>query len=99
MIEILQGVGIVLLALTSVGGWVYTVRKNGKNVGVHEERVRALTERVNKLPCIEGSSYMTDLGELSGTVNALSGRIRNLEEVCRDMTKRVDDWGDSLRRG
>ena len=84
MTELLQTIGIIILALTSIGGWAYTLRRNGKNEGIFEQKM-------NDLPCIKDSNYEYRSGKLAAKVQSLSHSIEKLEFSNTELHKRIDE--------
>ncbi len=80
----------VIAAASSVGGWVITIRNNGKNLGKTETQLSDLSKTIGNLPCVKSSDYMKDMGELTATVSGLDKRIETLEVSVRDAAKRMD---------
>ncbi len=89
--------GIIATA-SSVGGWVITIRNNGKNQGRNEVQIGELAKTVGNLPCVKSSEYMVEMGKLTATVGGLDKRIETLAVSVRDSTKRMDDFIDDGRR-
>jgi hypothetical protein len=88
----------IIATASSVGGWVVTIRNNGKHQGRSEVQIADLVKTVGNLPCVKSSDYMKQMGELVGTVSGLGTRIGTLEVSVRDATKRMDDFIDDGRR-
>lgn len=89
----------VIASVSSVAGWVITIRKNGKNQGQTETQIAGLFKTIGNLPCVKSSNYMKEMGELTATVIGLDKRIETLETSIRDATKRIDVLINGGRHG
>ena len=83
-------VGIAILSLTSVGGWIYTIRKNGRAEGKMQQQIKSVVEAVSKLPCQADSDYLQNMGALTQAVKNLEGGQARVEEEQGTIHKRID---------
>ena len=89
--EIATIVGVVVLSVTSVGGWIYTLRKNGRAEGRIQQQVDSVIKAVNDLPCKVDSDYLQSIGGLSRAVINLESWLNRVEGEQATIHKRIDD--------
>ncbi len=87
--------GVVILSLTSIGGWIYTLRKNGRAEGRMQQQVTALIQAVGNLPCQVDSDYLQNMGALTQAVKNLEGGQSRVEDEQGAIHKRMDNLVDS----
>jgi len=98
MIEVITVIGVVILAITSVGGWVYTLRKNGRAEGRLQQQVDSLVKAVGNLPCQVDSDYLLSIGGLSKAVKNLESWLSRVEKEQGTIHKRIDNIVDKSSR-
>ena len=91
---ILTVAGIAILSITSVGGWIYTLRKNGRAEGRMQQQIKTVVEAVRKLPCQVDSDYLQNMGALTQAVKNLEGGQSRVEEEQGTIHKRIDNIMD-----
>ncbi len=84
-------IGIVILSVTSVGGWIYTLRKNGRAEGRMQQQVDSVVKAVGNLPCQVDSDYLQNMGALTQAVRNLEGGQARVEGEQGTIHKRIDD--------
>ena len=92
-------IGVIILAITSIGGWVYTLRKNGRAEGKMQQQVDSVIKAVGKLPCQVDSDYLRSIGGLAKAVKNLEGWLGRVEEEQSTIHKRIDNIVDSGKKG
>lgn len=88
--EVLSLMGTGILAVTSIGGWVYALRKNGRAEGVFQEKVAQISDRFNKLPCVENLTYFTDMGAMRQKLETLGEDIKEIKLALRSKGNRTE---------
>lgn len=91
IVEVAQVAGVVILSFTSIGGWVYTLRKNGKSEGIAEQKQIDTNSRINDLPCNADPAYERRAGEVIASMKHFSERMRAVEGSVKDVHGRIDD--------
>ncbi len=84
-----------ILALVAIGGWVYTIRKNGRTEGRMQAQVTSLIKAVGNLPCQVDSDYLRTMGALTQAVKNLEGGQSRVEDEQGAIHKRIDNLIDS----
>ncbi len=95
MIEVVTVVGMIVLGATSIGGWVYTIRKNGRHEGRMQQQVDSVIQAVGNLPCQVDSDYLQNMGALTQAVKNLEGGQKRVETEQGTIHKRIDGIVDS----
>ncbi len=90
VITIATVAGVFVLSVTSIGGWIYTLRKNGKAEGRMQQQVASLIQAVGNLPCQVDSDYLQNMGALTQAVKNLEGGQARVEEEQGTIHKRID---------
>ena len=90
MIEVVTIIGVIILSVTSVGGWVYTLRKNGRAEGRLQQQVDSLVAAVAKLPCQADANYLQGIGSLTEAVKNLDGWLKTVEGEQKETNRRID---------
>lgn len=93
--EIATIIGVIILAITSIGGWIYTLRKNGRAEGRQQQQVDSVVKVVAGLPCQVDSDYLQSIGGLARAVKNLEGWLGRVEEEQGTIHKRIDNIVDS----
>jgi len=91
-------IGVVILSITSIGGWIYTIRKNGRAEGKMQQQVDSVIKAVGKLPCQVDSDYLRSIGGLAKAVKNLEGWLGRVEEEQSTIHKRIDNIVDSGKK-
>ena len=84
-----------ILALVAIGGWVYTILKNGRTEGRMQAQVISLIKAVGNLPCQVDSDYLRTMGSLTQAVKNLEGGQSRVEDEQGAIHKRIDNLIDS----
>ncbi len=90
VITIATVAGVFVLSVTSIGGWIYTLRKNSKAEGRMQQQVASLIQAVGNLPCQVDSDYLQNMGALTQAVKNLEGGQARVEEEQGTIHKRID---------
>ncbi len=90
LVDTVQIVGVLVLSISSIGGWVYTLRKNGASEGRHQEQVTALKKAVDNLPCIADRSYLEGIGRLNAQAESLTNGMKRIEDEQHITNSRID---------
>ncbi len=88
--EVVTIVGVSILSVTSIGGWIYTIRKNGRNEGKLLQQVESVVEAVAKLPCQTDADFLQSIGGLSKAVGNLEGWLTRVEKEQSATNTRID---------
>ncbi|KKN52950.1 hypothetical protein LCGC14_0607510 [marine sediment metagenome] len=88
--EVVTVVGVVVLSATSIGGWIYTIRKNGRTEGKIQQQVDSVVRAVGKLPCQADSDYLQSIGGLTRSVKNLEGWLTRVEKEQSATSTRID---------
>ena len=91
-------IGVIILAITSIGGWVYTLRKNGRAEGKMQQQVDSVVKAVGNLPCQVDSDYLRSIGGLAKAVKNLEGWLGRVEEEQSTIHRRIDNIVDSGKK-
>ncbi len=95
MVEVITVVGVIILGVTSVGGWIYTIRKNGRHEGKQQQQIDSVIRAVGNLPCQVDSDYLQSIGGLANAVKNLEGWLKRVEGEQGTIHKRIDSIVDS----
>ncbi len=90
VVEVITIVGVVIISITSVGGWIYTLRKNGRTEGRMQQQVDSLIKVVANLPCQVDSDYLQNMGAITQAVKNLEGGQARIEDEQGTIHKRID---------
>lgn len=88
--ELTTLIAVIILALCAVGGWIYTLRKNGRAEGRMQQQVDSLIQAVGNLPCQVDSDYLQNMGAITQAVKNLEGGQARVEEEQGTIHKRID---------
>ena len=91
MVGVVTVIGVIILSVTSVGGWIYTLRRNGRREGRMQQQVDSLMTAVGNLPCQVDSDYLQNMGALTQAVKNLEGGQARVEDEQGTIHKRIDD--------
>ena len=92
---VIATIGVIILSVTSIGGWVYAVRKNGRSEGRLQQQVQSAIETIKKLPCQADSDYLQNMGALANSVKNVESWLRTIEQNQIAINGRIDDIVDS----
>lgn len=90
VVEVITVIGVVVLSATSIGGWIYAIRRNGRSEGKMQQQVDSLIKAVGNLPCQVDSDYLRSIGGLAKAVKTLEGWLARVEEEQGTIHKRID---------
>jgi len=88
--EVATVIGVAVLSVTSIGGWIYTIRKNGRSEGRLQEQVNSLTKAVSRLPCQENADFLQKMGGVATAIENLEGWVKTVEQAQIDTNRRID---------
>jgi len=88
-------IGVVVLSITSVGGWVYTLRRNGRSEGKTQQQVNTVVDTVGKLPCQVNSEYLQSIGGLVTAVKNVEKWLTRVEAEQGTIHTRIDSLVNS----
>ncbi len=91
-------IGVFVLSATSIGGWVYTLRKNGRTEGKMMQQVESVIDAVAKLPCRADPEFLQSMGGIARSVKNLEGWLTRVETEQSATNKRIDNIVDSRAR-
>lgn len=98
LVDTIQIAGVLVLSVSSIGGWIYTLRQNGKSEGRHQEQVTALKKAVDNLPCVADRSYLEGIGRLNAQAESLTAGMNRVEAEQHATNSRIDNLMASLKR-
>ena len=87
ILEIIGILAFIATGGTSIAGWVYTVRKNGKDSGQLESLVKQNREYIKHLPCINNPNYGREWGQLLEKVNSSEKRLEKIENAVEGIRR------------
>ena len=98
MVEVITIVALVVLGATSIGGWVYTIRKNGRTEGRMQQHIANIAEAVGKLPCQADADFLQSIGGLANAVKNLESWLSRVEGEQGTIHKRIDGIVNGRRK-
>ena len=91
MTEVITIVVGVILSVTSVGGWIYTIRRNGRNEGKMQQQITTVVDTVGKLPCQAHSEFLEHIGGVVKSVQGLEEGQKRIEGGQVETNRRIDN--------
>ena len=91
MTEVVTIVAGIILSVTSIGGWIYTIRRNGRTEGKMQQQITTVVDTVGKLPCQAHSEFLEHIGGVVKAVQGLEDGQKRIEGGQVETNKRIDN--------
>ena len=85
MIEAIGIMALIVTAGTSIGGWVYAIRRNGRESGRLEMTIKQHDNTFLKLPCQSNPNYGREWGRLLEKVDSSEKRLEKIENAVEEI--------------
>ena len=85
MVEIIGSIALIVTAGASIGGWIYAIRRNGKESGRLEMTIKQHGTTLQKLPCQANPDYGKDWGRLLEKVDSSEKRLEKIENAVEEI--------------
>ena len=79
MFEIVGTIALGVTTLTSIGGWIYAIRRNGKESGHLDMAVSLNADTLKKLPCQANPNYGREWGRILEKMESAEKRLEKIE--------------------
>lgn len=91
----LETIAYAVTSIGAIGGWIYTIRRNGHREGKIEQQIESLSETTANLPCIKNHTYMLHAGKLEGIMEQVEVRLANVESQVSAIRTTVEKDGNA----
>jgi len=85
MIESVGIAAFIVASVTSIGGWIYAIRRNGKESGRLEMTIKQQGDILCKLPCQANPNYGREWGRLMEKVESSEKRLEKIENAVEEI--------------
>ena len=82
-------IGIAVITVTTVGGWLFTGFNNHKLKGTYEEKIRNIERSVEKLPCVHNGRYLQEIGALKNGQTANTQQLKQINDRLNNLACRL----------